>query len=214
MVDCGRDPVTATGLEDQRALRLFASMKLIRSLILMCLAAIGGLTLSAYADQAPTEGARRVALAVPADCTWESARALPVETISRDYLALYGQCVRTRGISDGNSIGPDEIAFHRADWAQLGVIFQNERLPSGRFTDAEFLGVVGACEYVCPPVEEQFVRNSDGSMTIRLCMGAGVCHWFEEYPYLMTSEFRATGPDQWICPLSAKSGPLTDPAAG
>jgi hypothetical protein len=180
-------------LEDRRISRLTASMKLVRSLILLCGAVIGGLTLSAHADQTATES-RPAALTMPEDCTWESARALSVEQISGDYLALYGQCVRTRGVSDGNSIGPDEATFRRVDWAHLGVMFQNERLPAGTFTDAEFLGVVGACEYVCPPAEEQIVRNPDGSTIINLCMGAGVCHWFGEYPYLLASDFRAADP--------------------
>jgi len=170
-------------------------MKLVRAFILLCFAVVGGLTLSARADQAPAETGRGALLAIPEDCTWESARALSVEQIARDYLALYGQCVRTRGISDGNSIGPDEAAFRQVDWSHLGVMFQNERLPRGTFTDAEFLGVVGACEYVCPPIEQQVVRNPNGSATINLCMGSGVCHWFEEYPYLLASEVRAVDPE-------------------
>lgn len=163
-------------------------MTSLRLTLLICVA-FEGITTTSVRAQTPVQGDDRPPLAVPQDCTWDSARALSIEEIANGYLAFYGQCVRTRGVSDGSSIDNDAAAFAAGGWTALGVFFQNERLPGGVLSDAEFLGVVGACEYVTG--SPQTIQNPDGTTVIRIRMGSGVCHWFNEYPYLLVREFRS-----------------------
>jgi hypothetical protein len=184
----GRGNLRAKALEETALLGLNGWMTSLRLTLLICVAVVGITTTSVRAQTAG-QGDDRPPLTVPQDCTWDSARALTVEEIANDYLAFYGQCVRTRGVSNGNSIDHDAAAFNGGGWTALGVFFQHERLPDGVLSDAEFLGVVGACEYVTGP--PQTIQNPDGTTVIRIRMGSGVCHWFNEYPYLLVHEFRS-----------------------
>lgn len=131
-------------------------------------------------------------LSVPDDCTWENARRISLKEMARDYLELYGECVRTSGWTNGISIGTESGTFSQYDFAVAGIFWANRPLLTSLVMNIEAFGVVGACEYLCPPVEETV--NPDGSMSVQICMPPGVCHWTSRYPYLLAGDYRIVSP--------------------
>lgn len=129
------------------------------------------------------------------ECTWESARPITVEQLNGDYLALEGTCVRTNGVLSRDSFAADRSIFERYHFGQAGVFFDGP--PPVDFEHiifAEVLGVVGACEHLCPPPRPP-VSHPGGSISIPPpCIPSGACHWLTEYAYLDVLEYRAEGP--------------------
>lgn len=116
-----------------------------------------------------------------ADCTWENARKISVETLERSNRKLVGQCVRVRGDLSATRLSNTRSSGVSSEvWTGVGAYFQSAKLMEQVFGweedhRVEVLGAVGHCTQVYDEMKAELAENPDA-----VFLPTGWCHFYAD----------------------------------